>query len=249
MSLEKEVKDIVQTKLTDGTIEKIIEQQFEKGINNALSDLFSSYGDVTRAIKKQVQSVIVPYVENYDYSQYIVKLETVLNEVLKETTTEHKELLNNFKELMGADIPREMNMSELFNKYCKYVEGNADTDDLEIDYDEEPTYESIELNMSFTQTDQLHDWSKRESGIVAFEAEKQDMNFEIPLYRYSDFYKENHWSIDFDNRPIQLSSLQNKNSFDVFLLALKQKGTEIILDTDYEDMSVIPEEKPEPQFV
>ncbi|MEB4838517.1 hypothetical protein P5G86_00165 [Paenibacillus jamilae] len=39
---------MIGKKLAEGTVEKLIEEQLEKGINNALGSLFGSYGDLVR---------------------------------------------------------------------------------------------------------------------------------------------------------------------------------------------------------
>ena len=94
--LEKELEGILQDKLKDGTIEKVVAEQFEKSLSSAINDLFKSYGDVTKIVKEQLKSIIVPYIESYDFSTYTVKLDSVLQEVLDETTMEHRNLLGNF---------------------------------------------------------------------------------------------------------------------------------------------------------
>lgn len=108
MNLETSIKDVITKKLEDGTVEKLIEEQLEKGINQALSQLLGSYGDVTKLLEKQIKSVMVPYLENRDYSEYIVKLDDVLAEVLQEATLPHQELLKNFKDLMVQETAKEI---------------------------------------------------------------------------------------------------------------------------------------------
>lgn len=77
MSLENSIKDVIANKLEDGTVEKLVSEQLEKGVTNALDNLFRSYGDITKVIEEKVKSVMVPYLVSYDYSQYIVKLDSV----------------------------------------------------------------------------------------------------------------------------------------------------------------------------
>ena len=100
MNLENSIKDVISKKLEDGSIEKLVEEQLEKGVSNALSSLFSGYGDVTKVIEKQVKSVMIPYLSQYDYSNYIVKLDSILVDVLKASSLENKKMLENFKDLM-----------------------------------------------------------------------------------------------------------------------------------------------------
>lgn len=90
MNLEDSIKNTIEKKLEDGTVEKLIAEQFENGIANALDSLFRSYGDVTKIIEKKVKEVMVPYLESYDYSDYILKLDSVLVDVLQNTAMENK---------------------------------------------------------------------------------------------------------------------------------------------------------------
>lgn len=94
MNLEQSVKDVIETKLSDGTIERIISEKLEKGINEAMEDLFRGYGDVGKTIKDKVKEVMIPAIERHDFSDYIVKLDSVLTEIVNSTSlVENKTLL------------------------------------------------------------------------------------------------------------------------------------------------------------
>lgn len=145
MNLENSIKDVITKKLEDGTVEKLVSEQLEKGVVNALNSLFRSYGDVTKVIEEKVKCVMVPYLENYDYSKYITKLDSVLVDVLKNSALDNKKLLENFKTLMvGESIPEEIKMSDIFKKWCKYCENNVDKSELDLDY------EGGYINVSFS---------------------------------------------------------------------------------------------------
>lgn len=145
MNLESSIKDVIGKQLVDGTVEKLIEEQLQKGVTKALESLFSSYGEVTKVIEKQVKSVMVPYLESYDYSDYITKLDSVLVDVLKNSALENKKLLENFKDLMIREDRKEIKVTELFEVWKKYVAKNVETDGLEIDFDDRPSYEYVEI--------------------------------------------------------------------------------------------------------
>ncbi|GEQ15516.1 MULTISPECIES: hypothetical protein [Clostridium] len=154
MNLENSIKDVITKKLEDGTVEKLVSEQLEKGVVNALDSLFRSYGDVTKVIEEKVKCVMVPYLENYDYSKYITKLDSVLVDVLKNSALDNKKLLENFKTLMvGESIPEEIKMSDIFKKWCEYCENNVDKNELDFDY------EGGYINVSFSVEDVSNDWS------------------------------------------------------------------------------------------
>lgn len=154
MNLENSIKDVITKKLEDGTVEKLVSEQLEKGVVNALDSLFRSYGDVTKVIEEKVKCVMVPYLENYDYSKYITKLDSVLVDVLKNSALDNKKLLENFKTLMvGESIREEIKMSDIFKKWCEYCENNVDKNELDFDY------EGGYINVSFSVEDVSNDWS------------------------------------------------------------------------------------------
>ncbi|MET3658141.1 hypothetical protein [Sporosarcina psychrophila] len=246
MNLESNMKDIVSTLLTDGTVEKMVEKHFEKCIENALNDLFSSYGDITKVVKEKVKSVMVPYLEARDYSDFIVKLDDVLVEVLKNSATANKDMLENFKDLMIVDKKEEIKASELFGIWKEYVANNVDTDDLEVDFDDRPSYEYVDIRLE-VEEDENRSWSSFKYATLIFECEKDEkMNFSIRLSRYVDDRKES-WDVRYDKKR-EISSLRYLNSFEILLMKMDQDGTKIILDTTYENDEVQPEAEPEATY-
>jgi uncharacterized protein Yka (UPF0111/DUF47 family) len=103
MNLENSIKDSIAKELEKGIVEKVIAAKLEECITTSLKDKFSWSGEVRKVIDNKVKSVMIPYLENYDYSQYITKLDSVLVDVLKNTALENKKLLENFKELMTSE--------------------------------------------------------------------------------------------------------------------------------------------------
>ena len=83
-NLENSIKDCITKELEKGIVEKIITDKLEECIESSLKDLFGWNGAVKKVVEYKVESVIVPYLENYDYSEYILKLDSVLTEVLKQ---------------------------------------------------------------------------------------------------------------------------------------------------------------------
>jgi hypothetical protein len=245
LSLEDSIKDIISRKLTDGTVERSVEKYVEEGINHALKDLFGSYGDVTKVIEKQVKSVMVPYLENYDYSRYITKLDEVLIEVLKHSAIENKELLDNFKDIITApSIEKEIKMSDIFKQWMKYVADNVETDGLEIDYDDEPSYEAVGVWFEVEEDEDRYDWSIYKNATVKFECEHDEkMNAIFKLSRWKDSSRKG-WDIEF-KAVADISSLRYLDKFSIFLLKLKQNNIKVILDEMSDNDSVRPEKQPE----
>ncbi len=244
MNLESSIKDVINKKLVDGTVEKLVEEHLQKGVTKALESLFSSYGDVTKVIEGQIKSVMVPYLEAYDYSEYLTKLDSVLVDVLKNTALENKKLLTNFKDLMTHEDRKEIKVTDLFEEWKKYVRKNVDTDGLEVDYDDSPSYEYVEINMNVSYDDE-RSWSSFDYATLVFECEHdEDMNFAI---RLSKWEKRDSWNMRFDAKH-DISSLRHLNEFEILLMKLDQNGVSLILDSDYESDEVEPDKEPEATF-
>ncbi|EPC8411686.1 hypothetical protein ACR3AM_006164 [Bacillus thuringiensis] len=243
MNLENSIKDVIGKKLAEGMVEKLIEEQLEKGINNALGSLFGSYGDLTKLIEEKVKSVMVPYLENYDYSNYITKLDSVLVDILKSSALENKQLLSNFQELMIPAAEKEIKVTDLFDKWKEHVEQNVKTDGLAVDYDDEPTYEYVGVRFEVAE-DEDRDWSSFKYATLVFECDHDEkMNFAIRLSKWKSRSGEG-WDMQYDNVP-DLKSLRNLNSFELLLMKMNQDRTQIILDEIDDSDSIIPEERPE----
>lgn len=246
MNLEDSVKDVIQQKLSDGTIEKIIEEKMEKGISEAMGDLFRSYGDVGEVIKKKVKEVMVPAIEKHDFSDHIVKLDTVLTEIVNSTAlVENKKLLENFKELMIEDETKKViKVSELFGEWCNYVAKEVDTDGLAVEFDDGPSYEGVDVTM-VVEHGEGREWSRFENANIVFECEHDDkMNILIPISKWTGDKK---WNIGY-KQEATLDNLKYLNKFEVFVLKLKRMFCELELDEEEIEESVSPESEPEASF-
>ncbi|MCD7911049.1 hypothetical protein KC480_05855 [Bacillus velezensis] len=248
MNLENSIKDIVAEKLEDGTVKQLVEKQFEKGLNNVLDKLFSSYSDVGNIIESQLKSVIIPYLEGYDYSRYITKLDAVLTEVLKKSSVENEKLLKNFKKLIEQEnLAKNIKVTDLFERWKEYVSENVDTDELEVDLDDEPSYQNVEVTLEVIYDD-VPSWSIYERGRVIFECEHdENMNCEIQISRWKDRESE-EWNIEYKSTH-DINSLRYLDEFEILLMKLTQNNTRLILDSNAESDEVTPEEEPEPTFL
>ncbi|QDX94621.1 hypothetical protein EEL30_21505 [Brevibacillus laterosporus] len=247
MTIEQSIKDVISKKLEDGTVEKLIEEQLEKGINNALNSLFGSYGDVTKVIEKKVKSVMIPYLESYDYSEYIVKLDSVLTDVLKHSALENKKLLTNFKSLIEpSEHEKSLKVTDLYERWMDYVAKNVNTDDLKIDYDDGVSYEYIDVRFEVDYNENRN-WDIYEYAVLSFECEQdKEMNFSIRLSRWKEG-SDKGWNMNFDSVH-ELSSLRHLKEFEIQLMKLAQNHTKIILDKDYDQDVIQPEAEPEATY-
>ena len=101
MNLEERIQNAVMEKLNDGTVEQIVKDSVESAIKKSLENTFSWSGAGKKMIDEKVKEVIIPVIERHDFNQYIVKLDSVLTEIINQTSLSgNKEILGNFKALM-----------------------------------------------------------------------------------------------------------------------------------------------------
>ena len=245
MNLEERITNAVMEKLNDGTVEQIIKGSVESAIKKSLDDLFSWSGAGKKMIDEKVEEVIVPVIERHDFNQYIVKLDSVLTEIINQTSlAENEKILENFKSLMVEPDMKVIKLSDIFKKYCEYVAHDVDTDDLEACCDDgEPYYESVTANMEVEHEDT---WiSSNNRCRVKFSCEEdEDLNKELRLYKSKT---DNNWNISWEiNTFCDINSLRNLSDFDIFLMTLRRAFVDVELDTESEYADDIePEEIPE----
>jgi len=247
MNLENSIKDVMSAKLEDGTIEKLIGEELEKGIVKALDSLLGSYGDVTKVIEKQIKEVMVPYLEGYDYSKYIVKLDSVLVDVLKNSALENRKMLENFKGLMIVDKKVEsMKVSEIFKIWSKYVAKNVEISGLEVEYDCGVSYQAVEVSFD-VENDDRRSWESFQYATLVFECEHDEkMNFAIRLSRYSND-KNKNWDMSYI-KSHDIRSLRYLNEFEILLMKLDQSNVKIELDKTSDNDDITPDAEPEASY-
>ena len=245
MNLEERIQNAVMEKLNDGTVEQIVKCSVESAIKKSLDDLFSWSGAGKKMIDEKVEEVIVPVIERHDFNQYIVKLDSILTEIINQTSlADNREILENFKELMVDPSEKAIKLSTIFQKYCEYVAHDIDTTELEACCDDgEPYYEHVTANMEVEHEDT---WiSSNNRCRVKFSCEEdENLNKELRLYKSKT---DNNWNISWEmNTFCGINSLRNLSDFDIFLMTLKRAFVDVELDTEneYED-DIEPEETPE----
>lgn len=247
MSLENNISKVIQEQLQGDLIERVIEKQLENCVQNAVNELFGHWGEAKKIVEKKIQEVMIPQLSQYDYSQHITKLDDVLTEILKATTLDNKKILENFKEFMLPDAPKEIELTELFRQYANFVAEEVDTTGLEVDYDDEPSYEAVEIRFEVEDCPG-RGWSIYEEKKVFFECvhevgNKDELHFEINIDKWKDA-KEDKWSLRF-NANNDINSLRHLDKFTMYLLKLSQAGTKIIIDRYGDEEWVTPEQEPE----
>lgn len=184
--MKEELLKIAQESLSSEEVEKIVKEKFAKALEDAVDSAFR-WGDAKKALENKVKEVMVPYIENYDFSKYLLKLDTVLTELVNsESCLANKRILENFKELMTEPEQKEIKLTELFKSWIKWCEKEIDTDDLEICFDDGVSYCPVECEMRFEKEDKPS-WSSMQRAVITFENEHDEFGFgETQCQRFLD---------------------------------------------------------------
>lgn len=244
-TLEQKITETVNKKLNDGTVEKLVEQYIEKGVSDALKEVFSWGGEGERLIKEKLSETIVPAIERRDFNRYLTKLDSVLTEIVNNTSlADNKKILENFKGLMKEPESKEVKLSDIFEQYCRYVAANVDTGELEACCDDtEPYYEPVAASMEVEHEDKGWFQSSFDNCVVKFTCEEdKDLNCQIRLYKKIDDKK---WNFRGYLDSVDINSLRDLSNFKVYLMTLKRCFVDIIIDKESDcNYDIEPEEKP-----
>ena len=246
--MKEELLKIAQESLSSEEVNAIVKEKFMKALGDAVNDAFR-WGDAKRALEDKVKEVMVPYIENYDFSVYLPKLDSVLTDLVNsEMLMSNKKVLENFQELMTEPEQKEIKLTELFKAWIKQCEKDIDTDDLDIDYDDGVSYQSVDCTMRF-ELEEKQSWSSVQRAVIIFENEHDEkLNIEIPVSKWIwNARKEEPYTLSIASN-VMVSSLRRLSDFEVLLLRLERAGTAIIIDKEYDDNCIWPEKEPEASF-
>lgn len=251
---QKSAQEIITEKLNGGIIEKAIEEEFGKTVNKVVSDLFGAHGDITRDIQKRLRETMSPYIEQYDFGKYNVKLEHFLNELVQNITNDQGRIIKNVKGIMGVEPIEEVKTSELFDKYTEFISETIETDKLEINADDTPSYEPLTAHME--TADKRSYSSSSEKKVIAFSCEEdENLNLSVVVRRWTDSLLGNDWKIesierttgdgetiyafqtqrgdkDITSLELPMNRLRDLTDLEVYLLKLHYDDTAIIIDED-----------------
>ena len=246
--MKEELLQIAQESLSSDEVTEIVKEKFMKALGSAIEDAFR-WGDAKHAIENKVKEVMVPYIEQYDFSEYLPKLDSVLTEIVNsDFCIGNKKILENFDKLMLEPEQKEIKLTDLFKAWVKQCEKDIDTDGLDIDYDDGVSYQSVDCEMRFELEDKPS-WSSRQRAVITFENEHDEkLNVEIPVSKWIwNNGKEEPYTLSV-YKDLMISSLRGLSEFDVLLLRLSRAGTAIIIDKESYYDYIQPEAEPEASF-
>lgn len=249
-NFDEDIKRITEEVLEDGTVDKIIRDNVVAGIKGAIESSFS-YGKLRDVVRTRAEEILVPYIEKYDMSKYLVKLDTILTEMVNSTSfADNKRLLENFRFMMEEQKETAVNVSDLFEEYKKFVERNMETIGRKVDFDGETAeYEAMNVCFEFEE-EAKREWSSCEYATIEFSTDEEDqqdnLNRTIRLSRYKDSRREG-WEIRTDTNP-DIYSLRYMDEFDLMIAKLQRALVRVVIDRETDDDYVVSDTKPEATF-
>lgn len=233
-NFDEDIKRITNTMLEDGTVEDIISKKIAKSFEEAIDSAFR-WGDLKKTIEKRITEILVPYIENYDMSKYIVKLDTILSEIIEQTAlSENKKLLENFKHLMLEPTVKTVTLSDMFEEYKKFVAAEMDTAARDIDFDNgEPEYIPMDVRCYFEKEEERiwssFDWASIEFGVEEKDQE-ETLNRTIKLTHYKND-KDKAYGFTYETN-VPVDRLKYLSDFDIYLLTLSRANVKIVIDKE-----------------
>lgn len=248
-NFDEDIKRITDEILSDGTVDQIIREKVTDGIEKAIASSFN-YGKLEKAVKERVEQVLVPFIENYDMSAYIVKLDTVLTKIVnKSVLMDNKQMLENFQYLMKEPQITEIKLTDLFKEYKKFVARNMEISGRKVEWDESPEYEAMTAFFEFEEEGKRN-WSSFKYATIDFtvdeEEQQEELNRTIRLSKW-DGDRKDGWEIRTDTNP-DIYSLRHMNKFDLLLAKLQRADARIIIDETADEDFVYSDPKPEPTY-
>lgn len=264
---KRSAEEIIMSKLNGGAIEQAIDERFDKMVQDVVDDLFGSYGGISRQIKDKLKESMNPYIEQHDFSEHAVKMEHLLNNIIREVTSEQDVLMKNVQDMLGTAPIKEIEMSKLFEKFTEYISETIETSDLDIDYDDEPSYKPLTVELSSTDEPSMGSMEKKSLRLSC--EEDSDFDIEIVIERWPDlsdkswhisrvervggneptFRQKLHGNKDLTTMETPMANLRELNEFEIYLLKLYYDRADIILNaTELLDDEVEVDAEPEVSY-
>lgn len=240
-TFEERIAKAVADKLNDGTVEELVSDAVTKALKSSIEEQFMWKGEAKKIIDEKVKEAIVPAIERSSLADSVTKLDTVLTEIVNNTAlVDNKELLENFKSLMIEPEKKRIRLEDIFEKYKKYVSENVDTSDLEIDYDDSPTYQNITACVEAMYRDSLSAAHKY-CELIFKCVEDEGLEKSIELIKGYD----GEYRITGIDGAVDINSLRGMNDFEIFLMTLSRARCVITEIGDIEEDDVEVEAEPE----
>ena len=251
--IENVIIDAVKESLESGMIERIIREKVQKALEESINDAFRwGSNDARKALDTKINEILVPAIEQRDFSQFIPKLDTILTDICNQTALmDNKKILENFRYLMVEPQGDTINLSDVFKQYKDFVAANISTYGREVNTEETPHYEDVNVRIE-VEKDENRTYSYKESYVLHFsvvdedEEDEEALNRDITVWRMKNSRIEGY-ELDYGVAP-EVKGLRYMDKFEVFLLRLVRASIRVLIDIEDDEDWVRPDDEPEASF-
>lgn len=250
-TLDIKLAELINEQLNSDETAALVKKKISKGIDEALSNLFSWNGKAKTIIQEKLESVMVPAIEKYNFDRYLLKLDTVLTDIVNTTRLQDNvDILENFKSLMVEINDNKMSLEDFFRQYCKMVSKRVDTSGLVVIADDgNPYYDNVNCSVKFE--DGGTSWfSDRNLGKLLFKCdEDESLNFTLDLISSDSVTHNDNWRLCRVPGTTDIHSLKFADEFKLLILQLMRNFTNINISKTYLSEEVEVEDTPEATFI
>jgi len=251
-SFEERISEEVTNKLNAMDIGVLIAAQVQKGVDESLERLFSYNGGCRKIIEEKLSAVMCTSLEKYDFDEHLVKIDTVLTEVINNSIIpDNKKILESLAEYMKpVDRDGAYILSDIFKSFCECVSKDIDVSKLEEGEEYGPDgKEYAPANAKMEVIDESGSFSARNRCEVVFTCEEdEDLNAKLYMYKTTSKGEDDTWIISAATREdltMNIYSLRYANSFTILLQRLSSNFAKIKIDAEDLGKEVEIEEKPD----
>lgn len=251
-TLDIKLAELINAQLNSAETMDLVKKKISSGIDEVLTNLFSWNGKAKKIIQEKLESVMVPAIEKYDFDKYLLKLDTVLTDIVNTTRLQDNvDILEKFKSLMVEIKDNKMSLEDIFRRYCKMVSKRVDTSGLEVFTDDGGKLYYGNVNCSVEFEDGGASWfSDRKLGKLLFECdEDESLNFTLDVISSDSVTRNDNWRLCRVPGTTDIHSLKFADEFKLLILQLMRNFTNINISKTYLSEEVEVEDTPEATFI
>lgn len=241
------INNVIEKKMQDGTVEKIIADKFEEMVTAICNDQMKWNGTAKKAMEEKLNPLILEAVEKSDLSSMVTKITMLINAALKGSEVEsYHDVLASIKSIFDTndDIKtlrekKVVKLSEIYERYKEYLQVLYDRDDFDredITDDGESVTAEIECSLQVApEDDRGFSWRKPGYDVeLSTDKSNDDKSGDIRFKLKWD-YDGTQLLLYGDFRSLTLSDLRHCPSFILYLAAIEREWIAVEIDIECDD--------------
>jgi len=218
----------------EGKLKESIDKNVEKCVESAIKDMFSSYSDGAKIIKKKIEECLELNLDKINIQGYNKVISQLVSEKINNAPLKKldEEITKSIDDTIGILEKQEWKLSEIMEKFIDSIEKDYDHMDepymeagLMIEDEGNSNLIFIYFDESSTETNGILNKTKKEK-------EKYQMKNRLFISRNKEDENGKLFSFAFDEKNYHPLSSKCYNGFEKFLFKLYANQVTIILDED-----------------